>query len=270
MPTEQRQADAVSQSGNTSLAGDKARLTLQLNVIPLCLALLMMPVLLALGFWQLERADQKRTLLAEHRHRQSLPPINLDDLTDADIALIPPYSPVTFTAQFDNKHVWLLDNKIQRGQFGYQVLQPVALGKSRLIVNRGWLAGSLDRSQLPEITPLEAPLLVLGQTALASRNAMMDDRAIDQTFPKRINQINFVEINAELGQSVAQLIQLDPGSAGAFSADWPPVNISPDKHMGYAVQWFAMAFALFLLVIFANSNLALVLKSRFSSDMQDK
>ena len=40
------------------------------------------------------------------------------------------------------------------------------------------------------------------------------------------------------------------------------VNVTPAKHTGYAVQWFAMAFALGIIFIFFNTNLAELLKRR--------
>jgi surfeit locus 1 family protein len=48
------------------------------------------------------------------------------------------------------------------------------------------------------------------------------------------------------------------------------VNVTPAKHTGYAVQWFAMAFALGLIFIFRNSNLGELLKRRKSNESQEQ
>ena len=37
--------------------------------------------------------------------------------------------------------------------------------------------------------------------------------------------------------------------------DWQVVNVSPQKHQGYAVQWFAMAAVLFIFYLLRSSNL---------------
>ena len=40
----------------------------------------------------------------------------------------------------------------------------------------------------------------------------------------------------------------------ALSANWTVVNQSPQKHTGYAVQWFTMAAVLLLAFIVRSSN----------------
>ena len=37
--------------------------------------------------------------------------------------------------------------------------------------------------------------------------------------------------------------------------DWQIVNVSPEKHTGYAVQWFVMAVVLGIFYILRSSNL---------------
>jgi surfeit locus 1 family protein len=40
------------------------------------------------------------------------------------------------------------------------------------------------------------------------------------------------------------VVRLREGSSSVLAAQWPIVNIQPEKNTAYAVQWFAMAFAL--------------------------
>jgi cytochrome oxidase assembly protein ShyY1 len=55
-------------------------------------------------------------------------------------------------------------------------------------------------------------------------------------------------------------LRLEGGSVGALQTERLIVNVSPAKHTGYAVQWFAMAVALGIIFIFLNTNLAVLLK----------
>lgn len=57
-------------------------------------------------------------------------------------------------------------------------------------------------------------------------------------------------------------LRLDESSTGAFQTERLVVNVTPAKHTGYAVQWFAMALALGIIFIFLNTNLAELLKRR--------
>jgi surfeit locus 1 family protein len=45
------------------------------------------------------------------------------------------------------------------------------------------------------------------------------------------------------------VVRLRPGSATAFNSYWQDINIQPEKHTAYAVQWFAMALALLMLYL---------------------
>jgi len=57
------------------------------GLLPTIAVSLLLPLLIALGFWQLSRAEEKRTLLAEHEAIEQAPPITLSELftqTQAD------------------------------------------------------------------------------------------------------------------------------------------------------------------------------------------
>ncbi|MDQ6158685.1 SURF1 family protein, partial [Pseudomonas aeruginosa] len=44
-------------------------------------------------------------------------------------------------------------------------------------------------------------------------------------------------------------IRLEAGDA-SFDTDWPLVSMPPERHTGYAVQWFALATALLALYLY--------------------
>ena len=57
----------------------------QLNVKIIVLSLFLFPILIALGFWQLERADEKTAILdryEKNRSKQLVDIVELDDETD--------------------------------------------------------------------------------------------------------------------------------------------------------------------------------------------
>ena len=66
---------------------------------------------------------------------------------------------------------------------------------------------------------------------------------------------------AVMGESVGKslapgILKLDEASPGAFRTGWQAVNMMPERHTGYALQWFGLALALAILTLFANTNLA--------------
>jgi len=63
------------------------------------------------------------------------------------------------------------------------------------------------------------------------------------------------------GQAFAnKQLYIDAESQGALVTGWKTVNIQPEKHTGYAVQWFTMAFAITLWFCFASTNLATLIR----------
>ena len=58
------------------------------------------------------------------------------------------------------------------------------------------------------------------------------------------------------------LVRIDPDSPLALTAEWPVVNQSSSQHIGYAVQWFAMAGVLFLIGVWRLTNVVELLGRR--------
>lgn len=58
----------------------------------------------------------------------------------------------------NDKLVFIVD-KFYQGRLGYEVIALFQLSSNGQIalVSRGWIPGSFDRSQLPEITPVTGP-----------------------------------------------------------------------------------------------------------------
>jgi surfeit locus 1 family protein len=48
------------------------------------------------------------------------------------------------------------------------------------------------------------------------------------------------------------LVLLDPGEPDGYVRDWSPPGFPPIRHIGYAVQWFALALTLFILWVVTN------------------
>src|ERR1044071_4204342 len=83
------------------------------------LTVVLLPLLLSLGFWQLRRAQEKLELPDQYAARQSEAPIVFEQLnTNGDLQ----YRQVQLTGRYDNTHNFLLDNRIHQGQPGYELI----------------------------------------------------------------------------------------------------------------------------------------------------
>ena len=73
-------------------------------------------------------------------------------------------------------------------------------------------------------------------------------------------------IEALTGKSVCPYeVRIDPAAPLALVAEWLVVKQSWAKHMGYAVQWFAMAAVLLLIGVLLMSNIREIVAGRPSS-----
>jgi surfeit locus 1 family protein len=113
---------------------------------------LLFPTLIALGFWQLERADEKARIAVQQAERVETParPLaSLTGLSDAELA----YRKTIVSGYFAPDILMFLDNQIRDGRYGhdvYGVFVDEASGLASLI-NRGWVIGDASRRSLPQL-----------------------------------------------------------------------------------------------------------------------
>lgn len=213
------------------------------------LVALLFPGLIALGCWQLARAEEKRELLAAHQARQAAAPISLDELERHPD---PAYMRVQLLGHFDARHSLLLDNRTRDGQAGVEVLQPFYDQNSGLwlLLNRGWLPWP-DRRVPPTFATPDTPLSLRASIYVPlGKPLQLQQSAAATGWPRLVTAVEADGLWQQLGRGgLSHEVRLEPGPA-SFRADWPVVAMSPDKHLGYAVQWFALAAALLGLFIY--------------------
>jgi cytochrome oxidase assembly protein ShyY1 len=225
--------------------------------LPSVLVLLLFPCLIALGFWQLARAEEKRELLAAHQARQLAAPIPIDELEQYPD---PAYKRVLLQGFFDARHTLLLDNRTRDGKVGVEVLQPFYDQASGLwlLLNRGWLPWP-DRRIIPTFATPDTPLRLQAMVYVPPGEAFRLQAAqATAGWPQVVSEVKPDALWQQLGRGgLSHEVRLEPGPA-SFQSDWPVIAMSPDKHLGYAVQWFALAAALLCLFIYLGlSNHAL-------------
>src|SRR5918999_6369661 len=115
-----------------------------------------------LGFWQLERAQQKQALRATVQSRTELPPLVLHDLLFNHKELR--FRKVLARGTFDPEQQILLDNRTYQGRAGYHVVTPLRLSASgiRVLVNRGWVELGRSRAGLPVGPPPQGEVAIHG------------------------------------------------------------------------------------------------------------
>ncbi len=229
-------------------------LTFSPNYRVLTLALLLLPVLFWLGHWQLQRAAEKEAIATHYEQRQRQLPVPFAEIaTFEDWAFLP----VTLSGRFDREHQFLLDNRVHEGQVGYEVLAPLHLISGEwVMINRGWIKAPPLRTQLPELPSLPEDEVKLQAEVYVPPGQGYQLAGIEshaQQWPKVVTVFDSEFLGKEIGSELfAYQLRLKGGEPGALITDWPPINVSPAKHRAYAVQWFAMAAALVIWLLFAS------------------
>jgi len=239
-------------------------LTVRGDVRAAIAGLILMALLLNLGFWQLGRAGEKAALEARWQARSALPAIapqamleeppadELDQWVDRA---------VNWRGRFRPGDYLLLDNRIYRGQVGYHVIA-LAETQERLIpVNLGWLPGDPSRRTLPEpVLPAE-PVMIEGRVYVPAGNPLLMQKPLPpESLPAVVQTLYWDDWASTLAGLTGRVvlpyeIRIAPESSLALKAEWPVVNQSPSKHIGYAVQWFAMALMLCVIGVLRLTNL---------------
>lgn len=218
--------------------------------------LLLLPLLLALGFWQLDRGQQKAKMQTAFAKQFSQPPVTLAEVDLTDPARL--YQRVIVFGHYDSAHQVLLDNQVRGGQPGYHVLTPLRLPEGgAILVNRGWIGLGESRQVLPAlVAPIEA-VKVTGWLAQPAQPGLKlgDATGSDRRWPRVVPYVDYDRLATVLAYPLLPaVVLLEPEAAWGFERDWQPRfgGFGPERHQGYAVQWFSLAAALVILYLTAN------------------
>lgn len=216
-------------------------------ILPSILIALTLWGLLSLGFWQLERADEKRVIQSSIIQAQSIP---AKIVTQVDALMQKEYHQVLLKGHYDNSKQFIYDNQIVNSNAGYYVLTPFVLeDKTAILVNRGFIPWHGNRYKLANITVSETNGTI--QVMLVKpRERIEFQQHNNTTFPMLIQSLNIDRLSQLSNyQLVPMLARLDIKSDNGFYRKWQPFYGSIDKHLGYAIQWFLMAIVLSVIAI---------------------
>jgi surfeit locus 1 family protein len=220
------------------------------------ITLVLLGMLISLGFWQLDRASQKRALLAGYNTERNTPAIRLEPGRDSYEELA--YRLASATGEYDSSHQFLLDNRTHNGRVGYHVLTPLRLRGTGagVLVNRGWIPLGQSRSELPKPPAEAGGRTVVGRIKLpVSDSFTLGEEQPRQGWPYRIQRVDTASLAKELGYPLLPVVLLlNPGEPQGFVRDWKPLRFGPERNLGYAVQWFGLAAALLVIYLVVNTR----------------
>ena len=211
-------------------------------------AIAVITIMVQLGNWQLSRAQEKESRQERLDRLSQEPAITLPDhpvkLEDFQ------YRQVEAQGEYVPGYTIYLDNKIYKGIAGYQIVTPLRIGNSEMhvLVNRGWIAATRDRSKLPEVTTPGGKILVSGIATTAMQKTL--ELSPDQVSGQVWENLDLERYRSSTGLKLqpVMILQKDQANDG-FVREWPRPDSGSAKNIGYALQWFAMALAVLIIYL---------------------
>ncbi len=222
--------------------------------------IVVMAICIKLGFWQYDKAQSKLALQQQLEQGLSVAPVELPDvIQDKEVWR---YKRVKLTGVYETQYQILLDNKVSDGVVGYHVLTPMkieSLKQKYVLVNRGWIAGNLNRS-IPDVLTPEGKQSIQGDIFFPlSKFFTLETPEQNNKWQgvwQHIDMQRYAEgVPFEIEPYVVRLDKVNAG--GGFARNWPLPADRITVHLGYAYQWFGFALTIFVIYIVLN------LKSNF-------
>ena len=219
-----------------------------------------------LGFWQLHRYHWKKQLLATYQHRITATPLSIPALDKAPAELL--YYRVRVTGEVKPAQTLYWQNCYYHDHYGYHVLTPlwIAETKKYLIIDRGFI----DELPNPHSQDLwhdkmtisgilyypDKTGFILGQPISKNNNGQnlvqkLDFSLLSQRLQAPVYPfIVYIQSPTEQDKRYSWPLSVQKFSDftrqdTSFFANIIP----PSRHLGYAVQWFAMALVLAIAII---------------------
>ncbi len=216
--------------------------------------MLVFSILIKLGFWQSDRAlekEQRQQRINALSQQQALSleqVLALSGLQDGINDL-----PITLNGEFNDQKIFLLDNQPNKSRLGYRVYQIIERNDNAVLVNLGWIQGSIDRNILPEVTAITGNHTITGHVREIEVGIQLQAQNFsDVSWPLRVQQIELDKFSELIGKKLLPfVVYLDKKETLGYKKNWQPIVMPPEKHRAYAFQWFSLALAWISLMIWA-------------------
>ncbi len=165
------------------------------------------------------------------------------------------YRPVKVNGHYDSDHQFLLDNQVYQGKAGYFVLTPLLLKQENkaVLVNRGWVVLGKTRANLPDVSVPQHEITLSGRINRFPRVGLQLAGAeiAAPGWPSVLQVVDKGLLSKQLGYPIFDFqVELDETAAYGFTRAWQQAYVmTPEKHTGYAVQWFLLALTLTVLFV---------------------
>jgi cytochrome oxidase assembly protein ShyY1 len=214
----------------------------------IAVALLLVPACVRLGFWQLDRYDQRRERSELIKANATAPPRPVAELAPPGGTVRPEdaWRQVQAVGSYDTAHQLVVRNRPMTGSPGFHVLTPLVTPAGlAVLVNRGWVPAPTDGSVSPDVPPPPpGEITVVGRLRPAERQASRGPRDGPGVPSGQVVRIDVPRIAGSLPYPVhagyVELVAEQPPADPAPQLLDPP-DPGTGPHLAYALQWWLFA-----------------------------
>ena len=191
-------------------------------ILPSILITATFAFLVALGFWQLERADDKRSIEASIKQANTG---SVELIKKEEGLQSKEYYEVRLQGKYLSDKQFIYDNQIVDQVSGYYVLTPYALeGQSKaILINRGFIPWNGRRDKLADIVIGQETREIKVQISKPIKRMELKPSEVGIQFPALIQSIDLQDMADRAKVDFSSVIGLlDASASNGFIRKWEP------------------------------------------------
>ena len=204
-------------------------------------------VFVVLGFWQINRGNEKTEIIEAFELQQSGQAIEFSSDSQK-------WERVYVSGKLDDERIIYLDNVIHKGILGFKVLAPVFIEDNKIVlVDFGWIKQPQSRDQVSFVSISDNKnVSVSGVLEAPEMGLILSEDIFTNNWPKISQSKSITALESLFEEEIVKFILLSDYRPDTNFVYLKPVvtNMPPIKHYGYAGQWFAMFIALSIMYLY--------------------
>lgn len=216
------------------------KLVLRWVALAVCLAALAW-AFVNLGFWQLDRLDQRRERNGAVVAHENSPVVDWRQVFTKTITETDQWQRVSATGTYDAAHQFVVRYRSNDGQTGYEIVTPLRTPDGTILVDRGFVVRP-PAQDFPRVAP-PPPAGTVTLLGYVRRDEQGDADATTPT-DGQVRLINSAALGATLPYPVVNgylsVLTSEPAQGPELLPVQPPA-LTEGNHFSYALQWFAFA-----------------------------
>jgi surfeit locus 1 family protein len=213
------------------------------------LVVALVAVMIAFGFWQLRRLDERQTRNAQIEARGDEPVQALDEVMpiDAEPAQTEAvrYRPVVAVGEYEADSDVVVRNRTYEGQPGSWLLATLRLDSGdAVVVSRGWIPLTGEQEPTAAMLAPSGPVVVEGTLETTQERGRFGSTDPAEGVLQRVARVDVDRLAEQIdGSTYPGWIQVDQErpQPGDLPVPVEPPDLSEGSHFSYAMQWFTFA-----------------------------